>query len=103
MTILKFPHDKSLLNQLQEHVDELNELYKSLNKAFTVVNAIEEKITGAEAHYDEILKRYSKAVGGIEHVEVRWLEYSSGIGVDVDSGNIVFTPWEGDDEDPDVS
>lgn len=102
MTILKFPHDKSLINQLQEHVDELTQLYKSLNKAFELVNAIEDKIAGTEAYYDEILKRYSKAVGGIEHVEVRWLEYSSGVGVDVDSGKIVFTPWPEEDNETEV-
>jgi hypothetical protein len=37
-------------------------------------------------------------LGGVENVEVGYLDYSSGIGVDVDSGDIIFTPWSEEDE-----
>jgi hypothetical protein len=37
-------------------------------------------------------------LGSIDNVEVGYLEYSSGIGINVDSGDIVFTPWSEEDE-----
>ena len=48
--------------------------------------------------YNHFLQRYTKAVGGIENVEVGFLEYGSDVSIDVDSGEIVFTPWSEDDE-----
>ncbi len=103
MTILEFPVEKSLTAQLDERKVELDELYDNLNRAYTLVNKIEEKTSALEAEYNIYLRRYSHAVGGIENVEVGYLEYSSGIGVDVDSGSVVFTPWsEKDDEEPEV-
>ena len=58
------------------------------------VDKIEEKAATLEAEYNIYLRRYAHALGGVEHVEVGYLDYSSGIGVDVDSGDIIFTPWE---------
>lgn len=98
MNILKFPEDKSIEYQLDERKAELDELYENLNKAFALVNKIEEKAASLEAEYNIYLRRYAHALGGIENVEVGYLEYSSGIGIDVDSGNIVFTPWSEEDE-----
>lgn len=102
MTILQFPKDKSLLNQLEERKEELDEIYANLNRAFALVDKIEEKAAALEAEYNIYLRRYSKALGGVEHVEVGLLEYSSGIGIDVDSGTIMFTPWSEEDETPEV-
>ena len=98
MNILKFPEDKSIESQLDERKAELDELYENLNKAFALVNKIEEKAASLEAEYNIYLRLYAHALGGIENVEVGYLEYSSGIGIDVDSGNIVFTPWSEEDE-----
>ena len=98
MNILKFPEDKSIESQLDERKAELDKLYENLNKAFALVNKIEEKAASLEAEYNIYLRRYAHALGGIENVEVGYLEYSSGIGIDVDSGNIVFTPWSEEDE-----
>lgn len=103
MTILKFPEDKALENLLDDRKADLDELYDSLAKAFELVNKIEEKAAALEAEYNIHLRRYARAKGGVENVEVGYLEYSSGIGVDVDSGNIVFTPWsEKDDENTEL-
>jgi hypothetical protein len=98
MKILQFPEDKSLQSQLDERREELNELYENLNRAFALVDKIEEKAATLEAEYNIYLRRYAHAVGGVENVEVGYLEYSSGIGVDVDSGSITFTPWSDEDE-----
>ena len=98
MNILKFPEDKSIEYQLDERKAELDELYENLNKAFALVTKIEEKAASLEAEYNIYLRRYAHALGGIGNVEVGYLEYSSGIGIDVDSGNIVFTPWSEEDE-----
>ena len=102
MNILKFPEDKSIESQLEERKAELDDLYENLNKAFALVDKIEEKAAVLEAEYNIYLRRYANALGGIENVEVGYLEYSSGIGVDVDSGTIVFTPWSEEDEEPEV-
>jgi len=98
MNILKFPEDKSIESQLDERKAELDELYENLSKAFALVDKIEEKAATLEAEYNIFLRRYAHAVGGIENVEVGYLEYSSGIGVDADEGTIVFTPWSEEDE-----
>ena len=49
MNILKFPEDKSIESQLDERKAELDELYENLNKAFALVNKIEEKAASLEA------------------------------------------------------
>lgn len=103
MTVLEFPVEKSLIPQLDERKAELEELYNALNQAHGLVDKLEERACALEAEYNIYLRRYSHAVGGIENVEVCYLEYSSGIGVDVDSGNIVFTAWSEDDENPEMS
>jgi len=98
MTILQFPEDKSIQSQLEERRADLEELYSNLTRAYDLVNKIEEKTAVIEAEYNVYLRRYANAVGGIENVEVAYLEYGSEIGIDVDSGSIVFTPWSEEDE-----
>ena len=98
MTILQFPEDKSIQSQLEERRADLEELYSNLTRAYDLVNKIEEKTAVIEAEYNVYLRRYANAVGGIENVEVSYLEYGSEIGIDVDSGSIVFTPWSEEDE-----
>ena len=98
MTILQFPEDKSIQSQLDERRADLEELYSNLSRAYDLVNKIEEKAATIEAEYNIYLRRYAQALGGIDNVEVGYLEYGSEIGVDVDSGSIVFTPWSEEDE-----
>ena len=98
MKIHKFPEDKALKNILAERREELAELYDTLNRAYQLAHSIEEKADALEMEYNHFLHRYSKAVGGIEHVEVGFLEYGSEVSVDADSGQIVFTPWSEEDE-----
>ena len=52
MNILKFPEDKSIESQLDERKAELDELYDNLNKAFALVDKIEEKAATLEAEYN---------------------------------------------------
>ena len=40
MSILKFPEDKSIQNQLDDRKAELEELYANFNKAFALVDKI---------------------------------------------------------------
>ena len=98
MTIHKFPEGKALKNILSERRDELSELYDTLNRAYELAHTIEERADALELEYNHFLHRYSKAVGGIENVEVGFLEYGSEVGIDADSGEIVFTPWSEEDE-----
>ena len=48
MNILKFPEDKSIESQLDERKAELDELYENLNKAFALVDKIEEKVNSTD-------------------------------------------------------
>lgn len=98
MKILQFPPEKALQSQLDERRDDLEELYSNLTRAYELVNKIEEKAATIEAEYNIYLRRYAQAVGGIENVEVGYLEYGSEVGIDVDSGSIIFTPWSEEDE-----
>ena len=102
MTIHSFPEGKALKNILSERRDELSELYDTLNRAYQLAHTIEERADALEHEYNHFLRRYSKAVGGIENVEVGFLEYGSEISIDADEGTIVFTPWSEDDENEEV-
>ena len=98
MSVHQFPEGKALKRNLEERREELSELYDTLNRAYQLAHTIEERADALELEYNHFLHRYSKAVGGIENVEVGFLEYGSDVGIDVDSGQIVFTPWSEDDE-----
>ena len=98
MSVHQFPEGKALKRNLEERREELSELYDTLNRAYELAHTIEERADALELEYNHFLHRYSKAVGGIENVEVGFLEYGSDVGIDVDSGEIVFTPWSEDDE-----
>ena len=88
MTIHSFPEGKALKNILSERRDELSELYDTLNRAYELVHTIEERADALEHEYNHFLRRYSKAVGGIENVEVGFLEYGSEISIDADEGRL---------------
>ena len=98
MTILQFPENKALRANLDQKKEELDQCYDALNRLHTLTDQIENDAADLEAEYNLYLRRYAHALGGVENVEVGYLEYSSGIGVDVDSGNIIFTPWSEEDE-----
>jgi len=99
MTIHSFPEGKALKNILSERREELADLYDTLNRAYALTHNIEEKAEALENEYNHFLRRYSQAVGGIENVEVGFLEYGSEISIDADEGTIVFTPWSEEDEE----
>ena len=98
MSVHEFPEGKALQNILTERRDELAELYDTLNRAYQLAHTIEEKADALENEYNHFLRRYSQAVGGIENVEVGFLEYGSEIAIDADEGVITFTPWSEEDE-----
>ena len=99
MSVHHFPEGKALRPILEERKLELEELYDTLTRAYALAHNIEEKAEALEAEYNHFLRRYSSAVGGIENVEVGFLEYGCNIDVNADSGEIVFKPWEDGDEE----
>ena len=98
MTILSFPEGRALQSNLDQKKKELDDIYDALNRLHRLTDQIENDASDLEAEYNIYLRRYAHALGGVENVEVGYLEYSSGIGVDVDSGDIIFTPWSEEDE-----
>ena len=98
MKVLQFPPGHNLLTDLEEKCNELNELHDTLRRAYDLTHTLEEKLNGLEANYSAVLNRYCNAVG-TENVPVRYFEYATeGLHVDVDSGDIIFTPWSEEDE-----
>ena len=98
MTILSFPEGRALQSNLDQKKKELDDIYDALNRLHRLTDQIENDASDLEAEYNIYLRRYANALGGVENVEVGYLEYSSGIGIDVDSGDIIFTPWSEEDE-----
>jgi len=98
MSVHYFPEGKALHAILSERREELAELYDTLNRAYELAHTIEQKADSLEEEYNHFLHRYSKAVGGIENVEVGFLEYGSEVSIDADEGVITFTPWSEEDE-----
>ena len=99
MTILKFPADKNLKSQVKELVVEMSELHDTLRRAYEIIYSLEESLETKEERYNNILNRYCNAVG-TENVPIEYFEYASeGLHVDADSGDIIFTPWDDEQDD----
>jgi len=99
MTILRFPEERNLKTQVKDLVVEMSELHDTLRRAYELIYKLEENLEGKEEHYNEVLNRYCNAVG-TENVPVEYFEYASeGLHVDADSGDIIFTPWDDEQDD----
>ena len=97
--VFEFPQDKQLRAILDERKEELETVYNTLSRAYGLINELEERVDGLENEYNHFLRRYSQSQGGIENVEVGYLEYGSAIEINSDTGTIVFTPWDSEMED----
>ena len=101
MTILRFPVENSLEVQVKGLVVELSELHDTIRRAYELIYKLEENLEEKEDNYNKILNRYCNVVG-TENVPVEYSEYASeGLQVDADSGEIIFTPWNEEDDSHD--
>lgn len=95
--VLEFKKPKSKIqDKLDERLDKLEDLYDSLERAFSVVSTIEERIDLEEEYYDGDLLEYAKEIG-TENIELKYLNYSTNIMVvDTEAGFSLL--WENPDE-----
>lgn len=95
--VLEFKRPKSKIqDRLDERLDKLEDLYDSLERAFSIVSTIEEKIDLEEEYYDGDLLDYAKEIG-TENIELKYLNYSTNIlVVDTEAGFSLL--WENPDE-----
>lgn len=99
MTILTFPKDKSIAADLEAKCCDLEEMHSNLSRAYEICQMLEDRIHEQEQAYNLVLSRYCNAVG-VENVPVRYFEYASeNIEVNLENGEIVFTPWSEEDEE----
>ena len=97
--VIKFPENRSLLNNLEKNTSELIELHDGLSRAYDLIQTLEDKVEEKEAEYNKTLCRYVKVVG-VNNIPVGLLDVASEhLVVDVENGEIRYEPPE-DTETP---
>ena len=92
----EFPAEKSIQRRLNELRDELEDLYDTCNRGYELMDRLETKLAEREEWYNEVLERYTNAVG-VENVPVGYLEYATkNISLDLSGTEITFK-WEPED------
>jgi len=88
--VKEFPSDKSIRGRLDESIDNLSDVYGTLERAYGLIQQLEEKAHLLEIDYNELLKKYEKTVAGFENIEVKYLEYATNLQFSVESGIMGF-------------
>ena len=98
--ILQFPKEKSLPDQLATISEELVELHSNLSKGYAALGQLEDIIAEKEKVFDEVLKRYARAIG-VENIPVGLLEFASkNLKVDIITGEITLEYDDEEEDDP---
>ena len=94
----EFPAGRSIQRRLDDLRDELEDLYDTLNRGYELLDALETKVSEREAWYNEVLERYTNAIG-MENVPVGYLEYATkNVSIDLSGKEITFK-WEPENDD----
>ena len=89
----EFPLDRNLQKQLDDLRAELEDLYDTLNRGYELMDRLEEKVAKREHWYNDVLERYTNAIG-MENVPVGYLEYATkNVKIDMSGTEITFK-WE---------
>ena len=92
--VIEFPQDRSLLNRLEKHTQELVELHDALHQGYALLQKLEDQVEEKEADYNNTLVRFAQAVG-VENIPVGLLDFASEhLVVDVETGEIRYEPPE---------
>lgn len=93
----EFPADRAIQRRLNELRDELEDLYEALNRGYELIDTLENKLAKREEWYNEVLERYTNAIG-MENVPVGYLEYATkNIKLDMEGAEVTFK-WEPEDD-----
>ena len=96
--VREFPADRAIQRRLNELRDELEDLYGTLQQGYELMDRLENKVAEREEWYNEVLERYSNAVG-MENIPVGYLEYATkNVSLDTSGPEITFK-WEPEEDD----
>ena len=100
--VREFPADRAIQRRLDDLRDELEDLYGTLQQGYELMDKLENKVAEREEWYNEVLERYSNAVG-MENIPVGYLEYATkNVSLDTSGPEITFK-WEPEsEEDPEL-
>jgi len=87
--VTEFPSDKSIRGRLDEGIENLSDVYGTLERAYGLIQQLEEKAHLLEIDYNELLKKYEK-IAGFENIEVKYLEYATNLQFSLESGIMGF-------------
>ena len=87
--VTEFPSDKSIRGRLDEGIESLSGAYGTLERAYGLIQQLEEKAHLLEIDYNELLKKYEK-IAGFENIEVKYLEYATNLQFSLESGIMGF-------------
>jgi len=88
--VTEFPSDKSIRGRLDEGIENLSDVYGTLERAYGLIQQLEEKAHLLEIDYNGLLKKYEKIVAGFENIEVKYLEYATNLQFSLESGIMGF-------------
>ena len=92
--ILKFPNEANLEVQLQNKLDELVEIYENIERGYNLMQVLEDKSEELSKDFDQILMKYSRAIG-TENIPLRFIEFASQhLVINVKTGEIKYEPPE---------
>ena len=96
--VREFPADRAIQRRLDDLRDELEDLYGTLQQGYELMDKLENKVAEREEWYNEVLERYSNAVG-MENIPVGYLEYATkNVSLDTSGPEITFK-WEPEEDD----
>jgi exonuclease VII small subunit len=94
----EFPGERNIKQRLDDLRDELEDLYDTLNRGYELMDRLETKVAEREQWYNEVLERYTNAIG-MDNVPVGYLEYATkNVSIDLQGTEITFK-WEPEEED----
>lgn len=97
--VVDFPSIARLRARLEEECSKLAEGYEKLHEGYALMDSLEQKVAALEEKYQKTLIEYGTLVGP-NKIEVKFLEYSNNLVVNLETGEVgigIFTPDEGDE------
>jgi len=102
MSVVNFPAPKKTLeDNLNKRMEELDDLYDTLNDVHTKINNLEYETHIAEQEYNKILAKYAKIVG-VENIPVGFLQYSTEARIYLGENGSYEVSFEHEDEEEPV-
>lgn len=100
MSIVEFPTKARkhgiIKERLHNMVNDLNELYENLERAYQIIHRLEAESDSLEKEYNKVLRGYVASMEDHEQVEVLFLNYSTEAEIYEDENNNLRIRFRGD-------